>query len=289
MQANLINLINPDDVENFLKKFSNGDPVVEKFLVVACANIIKKSPEYMAEIQTLPDDAPGWLAQKWDPDRTWHKFDPRKNIKLPGFVYSIAQWIEQALYYEVPWTKNLDKYGRPRKLLKISSFKQAFNELYADEDVIRNIKRARARDELKEEEQGMDFEKVMSFDDGHYIVKLISLRALDRESAYMEHCIGDGNYDERFQNKTLFFYSLRSADNTSILSFVTEPSSRYLCAVSGRRNAAPSFKDLQYIGSFCYQYYVEMSGAIFAENAHVLMDSDRKLYGVKEPDPTDLH
>lgn len=287
MQANLINLVNPDDVENFLKKFSNGDPVVEKFLVAACANIIKKSPEYVAELQSLPDDAPGWLVQKWDPNRVWHKFDPRKNIKLPGLVYSIAEWIEQALYYEVPWTKNLDKYGRPKKLLKFSSFKQAFEEMRADDNVILNIKRAKARVEFKEEVQGIDFEKVMSFDDGHFIVKLLSLRALDRESAYMEHCIGDGIYDERFENGTLFFYSLRSADNTSKLSFVTEPSSRYLWAVSGRRNAAPSFKDLQYIGSFCYEYYVHMSGAIFADNAHVLIEKDRELYGLKEIEQTD--
>lgn len=257
-----INLINPQDIETYLKKFSNGDAYHEKLLAITLVKIIKKSPRYMETLNALPADAPPWLIQKWSLSSEWHKFNPRSDVKLPGTIFAVAEWLDKAITYELDWLKNVDDQGRPKKLLKISKIEEVWSLMNDDEKIIKDKMREAAREELQHESLGSDVSEIMKFENGYRIVKLMTERALDRESAFLEHCVGDGYYDKALENNTLYYYSLRTADNQPRVTFSVDPATASVRELSGFRNNLPDMKYMRYIATFAYRYYLDMSVAL---------------------------
>lgn len=228
----------------------------------ALGRIIKKSPDYMDALDTIPDDAPDWLRRKWELSTEWHKFNPRANIKLPGMAFAVAEWLDKAILYEQEWLKNVDEKGRPKKLLKISSVPQLWTVLHDDEKLIKDKIRIRAREALQDESVGVDACEVMSFSNGYRIVKLLTERALDRESAFLEHCIGDGAYDDSLQDGQRYYYSLRDGANQPCATMAVVRDSANVTQISGFRNQLPDMKYMRYLATFCYHCYLDMSVAI---------------------------
>lgn len=287
MAKESINLVNPIDVETYLEGFSNGNGKLASLLVAALASFIRKSPEYMETLQSLPENAPAWLTQKWNGQTTWHRFEPRKNIRLAGHVHAASLWLEQALEYDLDWLHNVDGQGRPKKLLKLSSFDQVMAERAADDRRILDKKRERARAELQDERKGQDILPIMDFDDGHAIVKLLTPRALDRESAFLEHCIGDGQYDAELDKDSYFYYSLRTRENIPCATFSVDRQYKYVVFLAGRRNGFPETKHMRHIATFCYEYYLDMTGCLrFSEGFTKPPQWDKDLYGTEFTDKT---
>ncbi len=288
MAKQSINLVNPFDVETYLEGFSNGNEKLARLLVIALASFIRKSPEYMETLQSLPENAPAWLTQKWNGETTYHRFEPRKNIRLAGQVHAASLWLEQALEYELEWLQNVDEQGRPKKLLKLSNFDRVMEERAADDRRILDKKRERARMDLKEETAGLDIAPIMTFDDGHVIVKLLTPRALDRESAFLEHCIGDGYYDSELYKDTYFYYSLRTQDNTPCATFSVDRDYKYVTYLAGRRNGFPEGKHMRHVATFCYEYYLDITACLrFSEGFTQPAQWDKDLYDLKPSEKAD--
>lgn len=91
---------------------------------------------------------------------------------------------------------------RPKKLMKFSTIEQIIAE--ADKAMLKAAQKG--RDIVLNESQ----EKlVVNLDDGFSIVELLAPEALDRESAYMQHCIGNGGYDDKVGSDHFKYLSSR--------------------------------------------------------------------------------
>lgn len=118
----------------------------------------------------------------------------------------IADWLEASVLNNADWLQSTDKHGRPKKLMKFGSLDQIVKE--ADKAMLKaaqkgfSVQLSQRDERLEAELQG-----------GFFIVELMSTKALDRESAYMQHCIGNGAYDGMLKNDNHRFLSLRDRFN----------------------------------------------------------------------------
>lgn len=255
------NLINPEEIELYLKAYGNGDARLENLVALSLVRILKKLPEAIDTVSSLPELSPDWLRNKWDGGIVWHRFNPKKSHRLAGKVYQVALWLQSAIEHDLEWLGNVDEFGRPKKLLKLTSFEQIFAEAQVDRQRIADRLRARGREDLKHEEEGRDYAVIMTFDDGYRFVRLLSERALKRESAYMEHCIGSQDYyGSALKDTTRCLYSLRDPDNHPLAT--VSANRYYICEIGGFRNALPKASTMRYIATLAYQLGVDISWSL---------------------------
>lgn len=114
----------------------------------------------------------------------------------------IADWIDAAVKNDAPWLKNVDNLGRPKKLLKFSNGMQIVRE--ANRDMMLFAQKSRNVVVSQHDE-----ELVKEFDNGYSLVRLLTPTALDRESGQMQHCIGQGAYDQYLKGGEYEYLSLR--------------------------------------------------------------------------------
>lgn len=114
----------------------------------------------------------------------------------------IKDWLKAAMVNDETWLKNIDDQGRPKKLLKFSTLEDITKE--ADKAMLKAAQRHSAVKLVEGDE-------VLHADlgDGYYLVRLLTPAALDRESAAMQHCIGDGAYDDWLDDDSYLYLSLR--------------------------------------------------------------------------------
>ncbi len=114
----------------------------------------------------------------------------------------IADWLKAAIVNENAWLKNVDEWGRPKKLLKFSSIEDIIKE--ADKAMLKATQRLGSVKLVEGDE-----ELYAHLEDGSYLVRLKTPAALDRESAQMQHCIGNGSYDDELDKPDNLYLSLR--------------------------------------------------------------------------------
>lgn len=120
----------------------------------------------------------------------------------PSHQDHIRDWLVAAVANDEPWLKSLDDKGRPKKLMKFSTVEGIVAE--ADKAMRKFAEKNReARIEAGDEELAGQLA------DGWYVVKLLTPVSLDRESGQMQHCIGQGGYDDRLTSPEYAYYSLR--------------------------------------------------------------------------------
>lgn len=151
----------------------------------------------------------------------------------------IADWIEAALANDEPWLKNVDELGRPKKLLKFSNAMQIVREANRDMMLFaqksRNVVISQGDEEL-----------VKQFDNGYSLVRLLTPRALDRESGQMQHCIGQGAYDQHLEGGEYEYLSLRDPAGkphvTIEMGVNRRTGARVLKQLQGKQNQPPISK-----------------------------------------------
>jgi hypothetical protein len=127
--------------------------------------------------------------------------DPRSEARRVDLRH-IADWLRASVASGASWLENVDDRGRPKKLLKFSTLDDIKAE--ADRAMIAAAQR------LAGVTVGEGDEEVFArLPDGHVVVRLLTAAALDRESAAMQHCIGDGAYDDMLRSGDSIFLSLR--------------------------------------------------------------------------------
>jgi hypothetical protein len=118
----------------------------------------------------------------------------------------IADWLTGAVVRDDPWLRNIDSSGRPKKLAKCATIESLVLE--ADRAMAAQQHHLRSAGALSAplQEGEVVFARLA---DGMVLVSMTTAAALDRESAMMGHCIGNGAYDGLvgFRN----FLSLRDA------------------------------------------------------------------------------
>ncbi|TGQ83735.1 hypothetical protein EN850_03045 [Mesorhizobium sp. M8A.F.Ca.ET.207.01.1.1] len=113
----------------------------------------------------------------------------------------ILDWIVASVQENARWLSNVDASGRPRKLLKCSTY----------DDLMREADKAMAK---KHGQHSMrlgpdDEQPVAELNGGYRLVRLLTPEALDLESFRMHHCVGDGAYDGGLAEGGIRIFSLR--------------------------------------------------------------------------------
>lgn len=252
------NLINSGEIAPYLAKFTNHNKDVERLLVVALGNALKKHAPAIRKVERLPPDAPDWLVKKWDDGKVWHEFFPRNDIRLPGRVAIVSRWLRDCLANKEDWLSKTDPKGRPTKLLKIGSLQQAYNMVEKYEQQVQSSNAPALRADIS----GKDVETVEQLTDDICVVQLLSEKALDREGRYLGHCVGCGKYDKGLHEKKYSFYSFRDKKNRPLMTLqVDYLSKRFIqCRTAGNKRAHGALLD--HLNTFAQQMRISPSTTI---------------------------
>jgi hypothetical protein len=142
----------------------------------------------------------------------------------------IADWLHASVINGESWIDNLDSEGRPKKVMKFGNVEQIVAE--ADKAMLRSARKAGGI-QLRDGDE----ELFMELGDGHYCVRLLTAAALDRESAEMQHCIGNGSYDNGLAEAGTVYLSIRDASGKAHVTL--EVVDGELIQMQGKQNRSP--------------------------------------------------
>lgn len=145
-------------------------------------------------------------------------------------VAHIRDWVSAAVVNDAPWLKNLDEEGRPRKLLKFPTIDAIVAEV--DRDMLLMAEKYGKITDLEG-----DVEIHTALSGGFNVVRMLTPRALDRESAAMQHCVGDGAYDAHLDHGDVLLLSLRDRHGNPHATFQVWDGS--IREISGKQNKPP--------------------------------------------------
>lgn len=126
------NILNDWAIESYLGGFCDDRRTAE--LLAAClGRALRKGPDGLQRLTTLPESAPGSLAQKFAEGAAVYQFVPDASLDLR--VRYVANWIKAAVKDDEDWLYRCDVPNRPEKLLLIDTLEAA--EVEADKAAIR--------------------------------------------------------------------------------------------------------------------------------------------------------
>jgi hypothetical protein len=150
-----------------------------------------------------------------------------------GDIRHVADWLKASIANEAGWLGNVDAQGRPKKLMKFGTMDAIVKE--ADKAML--IEAQKLGGVLLSDG---DEELVAELSDGMYLVRLTTPAALDRESAVMQHCIGNGGYDELLSEGNFEFLSLRDRHGNAHATLEIEDGC--ITQLQGKQNRIPARK-----------------------------------------------
>jgi hypothetical protein len=158
--------------------------------------------------------------------------DGDKELPDEDILRHIADWIAAAVVTNAHWLSNFDDHGRPKKLMKFSMIEQ----ITAEAD--RAMRDAAARPPVFPVIDG-DERVYRELGDGFRLVQLLTPEALDRESAVMQHCIGNGGYDRHVTDSSKLYLSLRDRAGKAHATLEVDVSKHTLKQFQGKQNKPP--------------------------------------------------
>lgn len=160
----------------------------------------------------------------------------------------VADWLKAAVVNEAAWLGNVDEHGRPLKLLKFGTMnrllKEADRSMRIEAQKLRGVK-------LK----GGDEVLHVELPNGLYLVRLLTTAALDWESSEMQHCIGNGGYDDLLGDDDHLFLSLRDKHGKPHVTLEIEDG--VITQLQGKQNKLPVPKYIDILIPFMKAYRLE--------------------------------
>ncbi|MCV9963657.1 PcfJ domain-containing protein [Pararhizobium sp. BT-229] len=147
-------------------------------------------------------------------------------------VRHIMDWLVSAIMEDAHWLAKTDREGRPKKIMKCGTIDALAREADAWTKLQRNRKKVVALDPAEEE-------MFMDLGDGWRMVRMKTATALDRESGFMQHCVGDGAYDGMLRDPTMRLVSLRDHKNEPHVTVEMDLEKNRLIQVWGKANTIP--------------------------------------------------
>jgi hypothetical protein len=151
-------------------------------------------------------------------------------IQYEDHLRHVTDWIVADVERNAPWLHRLNVHGQPLKLAKITTIDAAVKE--ADKAMKRAADVLRATPGYVEPTHEKLFEDL---GEGWSLVELASPAALDKESAMMGHCIGNGAYDTLLGTRR--YLSLRGSNGRSHATLELE--GNVLLQLKGKQNSMP--------------------------------------------------
>jgi hypothetical protein len=187
----------------------------------------------------------------------------------------IADWLRAAVANGEPWLTNVDGQSRAKKLMKFGKVEQVTAE--ADKAM------AKANQTKIAHVANGNEEFVMELGDWLYVVRLLTPEALDYESSIMQHCVGNGGYDEALASGERQFFSVRGVTGKPHVTIDIDTASGWVNEMKGKQNAHP---DPAYVEALT-PFFRARPSVRFMRNTGLIFDQHRKLVHVRSlPDGT---
>lgn len=162
--------------------------------------------------------------------RSAKKDEDRKQGFSDQKIRHVADWLKAATVNGAAWLDNVDDLGRPKKLLKHPTF----DALLAEVDRAMLVEAQRlGKVRLVEGDEALHAQ----LPDGMMLIRLLTPAALDRESSVMQHCIGNGGYDDFLGQDAHLFLSLR--DRNGKAHATLEINNGKITQLQGKQNKPP--------------------------------------------------
>jgi hypothetical protein len=189
-------------------------------------------------------------------------------------VRHIYDWLKAEVLNGAEWLSNCDEKGRPRKLLKFGSVAQIVQE--ADQ-AMEKANQGTGKVSLIEGDEVL----IAELEDGYSLVRMLTPAALDRESQVMQHCIGNGGYDDELTKEWARFLSLRDASgNPHVTMDISINDDRMnINQIKGKQNAVPIAKYL----SILRPWFAEMKATLtYMPERGLMVSSNEEIYHASE-------
>ena len=249
------------EIETFLSGYLPGNEVDEELM-----NLLRVS---LGRVLLKTAVRGGW------PSAFWSSAEWRSDLTHDHVVH-IRDWLLAALASNAEWLSRKDAHGRPRKLMKFGSVEA----IVAEADKAMLIE-ARKHGGLKLEDG--EEEIWLDLDNGFTLVRLLTEKALDRESAAMQHCIGNGGYDRHLRDGTRLFLSLRDAHNKAHATIELDAGSGTILQLQGKQNALPSQKYILALRTFLVRDDIDASRVLLRHG--LVLSTDGRMFGKHDIPP----
>lgn len=245
-----MHVLNESSIKKYLRGFAGGDEQLGNHLIATLFGPLKVRRDNLDILNEAPPRWPDKLAARFRARaEPWATF--REDPALGDRVRHIADWIGAAMANREDWLDKTDDKGRPLRLVAIRSLDEAAR--IADSALRVNTTRVTRADILRtghDEIAAGHIEPVMELENGFCIVRLLTPQALDRESAVLGHCIGQGSYDHKLAGGAWEFYSLRDARNKPHATLDVHAAQNMLLQCKGAQDKPPVEKYLPYLQVF---------------------------------------
>ena len=180
----------------------------------------KEDAPFLERVTEADEDAPEWLEKALNEGKPVYTFDDKDETKIPDSFHTDLQKINDYLYSSA--SNYLDKVLKQKNpSVSLDALKQrpehktfALTLAQADKWHERIAREAAGRKIKEEERQALEqgTEVIMDLGDGFKAVRLLTPEALDKESDYMGHCVGQGGYDRLVSGDRIWIVSIRDKD-----------------------------------------------------------------------------
>lgn len=188
----------------------------------------------------------------------------------------VRDWISVAVERNEPWLSRVDHKDRPLKLMKFSNL----NQMVKEADKAMNILNQKiGKVTLNEADEDL----ILELENGYYLVRLRTQQALDREGQIMQHCIGQGNYDNYLESDEVCFYSLRDRAGKPHATIQVKKGVDTLATANqlqGKQNKRPELKYLKLLIPAYDHLNINIAGLY--EGLKMMRDIDGNWYGFDE-------
>ncbi len=236
----------------FIESSSQGNPELRRLLEISLLRIVLKTTKQSSE----------GLSH----NRPFFELD------------HVVDWLKAALVNDAPWLRNIDAQGRPKKLMKLGSLDAMKRE--ADRAMLRWSQKVLRRD-LPEHSE----EIVATLEQGYTMVRLLSVEALDAETIEMQHCVGQGAYDEALMDGKTVLLSLR--DEHGKAHATIEVRNRIVKQVQGKQNKPPKAKYVPLIAAYFRQ--TDYDWSLFGDGAEGFVIDIHGTIHSNDDLPDELH
>lgn len=239
-----------ETISSFLEEQAEEDAKLGTLLKAALLRPLsrelanQKTPDNLIILPSPPENASEGLLRAFSKEghNPIHAFAP--DSMMQEHIKHISDWLKAAVHNNEPWLSKCDEQGRPKKLLKMGSIEQVTKE--ANKAMLRFSQKAAA----KPYDDASGERTVITFADNYRIVQLLTPEALDRESAYVQHCIGEGAYDYKLKSGSHIFYSLRDPQGKGHATMEVKVEGNNLMQCKGKENKPPISRYMPYIQTF---------------------------------------
>ncbi|MGO7115597.1 PcfJ domain-containing protein [Rhizobium johnstonii] len=151
-------------------------------------------------------------------------------------IRHVVDWLEVSAAEMHPWTQRRDGAGHVPKLMKASTIRDLARE--ADKWLRQAPAVAAELEPYDPSEHELPFHDLGA---GYTLVRLLTARALDQETAVLRHCVGHGAYDELVSTGRAEIYSVRAPNGTpeATVEIRVDGDNRYLTQFRAAKNAKP--------------------------------------------------